>query len=272
MWVRFNTAIALFIVVLTAAVAISAEGAVVVIGDLADQTIRNDGIRANTATGRLGASTSGGPAAQGGRSAVFVFRLPQPPAGQPAIVLAADLQFTVVTDLKSGDYNIDLYGLGARSTSAVLSTDYFAGDRDASDATLIRDNILAKPPPDRGTGIISSATTAMAAAAAATDGVDPLVDYLNTQYRADGSGAGLYVFLRLNPDIVLPIENSGVDVAFADNTTGKPQLTISYVPEPGAGLVITVVTSAPLLCRGRRGRRDSLRHNFDTLRPFRGTE
>ncbi len=100
----------------------------------------------------------------------------------------------------------------------------------------------------------------MTPTAPSPDGVDPLVDYLNAQYGPSGAGAGSYVFIRLNPDVEPPIEDSGVDVAFADNATGKPQLTITFVPEPGTATLLCLVVGNFALGRHvRRGmpRRES---------------
>ncbi len=238
MWERLSRWVIVLLAV-ASMVPVPAAGAVVVSGDVADQTTRKDGGRVNFLTGRVGASKSGAPSAQGSRAAVFVFRLPTPGLGELPIVQSADFQFTIVTDLKSGDYNIDLYG---------------------SDAWLVRDNILGKPAPDRGIGLITSATSAMTPTAPSPDGVDPLVDYLNAQYGPSGAGAGSYVFIRLNPDVEPPIEDSGVDVAFADNATGKPQLTITFVPEPGTATLLCLVVGNFALGRHvRRGmpRRES---------------
>jgi hypothetical protein len=76
---------------------------------------------------------------------------------------------------------------------------------------------------------------------------------LNDQYGPDGSGAGKWVFLRLNPDMAMvPVENSGVDVAFAENATGKPTLTVDFVPEPA---VAPVFACLALVAATRRRRR-----------------
>jgi prepilin-type N-terminal cleavage/methylation domain-containing protein/prepilin-type processing-associated H-X9-DG protein len=255
MWERLSR----WVIVLLAVASmptVPAAGAVVVSGDVADQTTRKDGGRVNSLTGRVGASKSGAPSAQGSRAAVFVFRLPMPGPGDLPIVQSANFEFTIVTDLKSGDYNIDLYGLGARASSTVLSGDHYAGPRDDTDASLIRDDILGKPTPDRGIGLVASETSAPAAIAASPDGMDPLVDYLNAQYGPTGAGAGSYVFIRLNPDVEPPIEDSGVDVAFADNATGKPQLTITFVPEPGTPVLLCLALGNIALGRRlRTGRR-----------------
>jgi hypothetical protein len=215
---------------------------IVVIGDVADMTINKSGSRSNPLTGRVGAETSPIVFAQGSRVAVYVFQLPSPPPGMP-IINDASFQFTIVSDLPDGAYNIDLYGLGARTVSTVLSTDNFFGALDTTDATLIQDNIVPSVHPDLG---VENVTTSAAANSA-------LVNYLNAQYTI--AGPGNYIFLRLNPDTSPPNEDTGVNVAFADNDTGKPQLTINFVPEPGTvapGAIIATVS-----CARRRARKAS---------------
>jgi len=205
--------------------AVQSQGSVIVIGDRADRTINSEGTKIDASVSHVGAGTDApGP---GARSLVFVFQLPVVPDGQPAVVSSADLQFTIVTDRADGLYNIDLYALPARSTSTVQSTDRFAGALDAS-ATLIEDNII--PSVNTYTGVIHTSSDADLL----------LIQYLNGVYGPSGDGAGQWVFLRLNPDQNPPAEISGVDVAQANNATGKldsqkPTLTIDFVPEPSFG-------------------------------------
>jgi hypothetical protein len=190
----------------------------IVNGDTADAVARSDGTRILTGTsGRVGA---GGGFSPGGRDAIYVFRLPESGLGSARPVLRASVQFAVVSDQKDGEYNIDLYGLGARTASTVLSSDYFAGPLDLSDATLLQKGIIPGAHPDRG--VESVATSAVADTA--------LTNYLNDQYVA--GHAGHYVFLRLNPDVIPISEETGVDVAFAESASNKPQLTLEFVPEP----------------------------------------
>jgi hypothetical protein len=202
--------------------------AVSISGDSADAVIKKDGTQLSGITGRLGASTSPFTAQQGGRVAEYVFRLPVPGPGELAAITTATLQFTILSDQADGAYNIDLYGLGARTAPAVVGGDYYAGPSDLTDATLLQDNILVAAHPNQGVETVTSSSAASAALAA----------YLNAQYGVDGAGAGRYVFLRLSPDTVPPNEDTGMDVAFAENSMGKPQLTVEFVPEPTSVLWI----------------------------------
>jgi hypothetical protein len=220
-WKRIGLSRAMLAPVLLASqTSAQAYANIIVPGDLSDAVLRKDGSRLmGTATGRVGAGTSFFAAQQGGRDAVYVFRLPSPTVGDEPIVARASFGFTIVSDQPDGDFNIDLYGLGARAEPTVLARDYYSGASDSSDATLIEKAIVSSIHPDRG---IEAVTT------------DPqnetrLVDYLNAQYRS--AGAGQYVFLRLCPDREPINQDSGVDVAFAERGDGAPQLTIAF-PEP----------------------------------------
>jgi hypothetical protein len=211
---------------------------IVVAGDGADVVIENGGSMVDATVFRVGASPL--PPGPGARTAVFVFQLPDPPKpGQ--VVSSAAFEFTVV-GLKAGaTYNLDLYGLPARDAPDVVDTDNFFGARDAT-ATLIQDNLVTAALVPMGT-----VDTSPAAAPA-------LVAYLNAQYAS--AGAGAYVFLRLNPDASPPLtEDTGVQVAFADNDTGQPQLTLDFAtaPEP-SGLALASASALAALARRRRRR------------------
>ena len=221
----------------------SANASIIVAGDSADSVIRKDGSRLIGPTGRLGAGTTIFAAQQGGRDAVYVFKLPTPNPGEQFVVGGARFQFTIVADKPDGSYNIDLYGLGARTAPDVLAGDYYAGALDSTDATLIQNDLIPSAHPDHGVEAVTTSASANL----------ELVNYLNAQYGASVAGVGRYAFLRLNPDLDPPNEDTGVDVAFAENSTGTPQLTISFVPEPGIVLPTFIVLVA---YHWRRGRRD----------------
>jgi hypothetical protein len=214
---------------------------VVVVGDTADALIRRDGSISESVTGRVGAS-KGTPGA-GNRAAVFVFQLPAPGPGETAVVDKADFQFTITADQLDGAYNIDLYGLAARAQPTVLETDNFFGQPLPNGPSLIQDDIIPKV--NTLTGAIHPNTL----------GLQALAKYLNDQYGPGGLGAGGYVFLRLNPDQDPPIENSGVDVAFANNANAalRPQLTITFMPEPNLAAAGVAVVGLAVWRRRRRG-------------------
>ncbi|MDA7880792.1 hypothetical protein N9A94_00625 [Akkermansiaceae bacterium] len=118
------------------------------------------------------------------RCTVFVFQLPDLGPGANPFNFA-ELNFNMVS--KSENLRgYDLYGLGRRSGSLVLPSDFYSQspDPDPSDATRVQQTIMNNSTP---VGLVS--TTA--------GGRANLRSYLNTQY-AGGAGAGEYVFLRIN--------------------------------------------------------------------------
>jgi autotransporter-associated beta strand protein len=126
---------------------------------------------------------SGSPALD--RCSVFVFQLPN--LGTVATPFSSAV-FRFHLSSKTGTpQNIDLYGLGRRTSATVLASDYYGQTTtlDPSDATYLQNNILI---PTTTNGIVATDSTATA-----------LRNYLNAQY-ASGTGAGQYVFLRLSSD------------------------------------------------------------------------
>src|SRR2546423_6257594 len=133
----------------------SSAAPILVIGDVSDMMIAKNGSRVDNITGRVGAETSVFPATQGGRAAVYVFKLPDPPSGMQLPVLDAAFQFTITTDRADGNYVIDLYGLNARADNTVLGTDYYGGPppnpiTDRTHGWLIQNAIIPQVHPDNG--------------------------------------------------------------------------------------------------------------------------
>ena len=219
---------------------------VVITGDSADKLIRKDGSLFDLAIGRVGSSTSGFSGA-GARSAEFVFQLPAPPANTSPIVSDARLEFTITADQPDGNYNIDLYALPGRPEKTVFISDNYTDATSRQTAQLIESAIVPATHP---------AGTLPEVVGTNLSGSQELVKYLNDQYGADGSGAGKWVFLRLNPDTAtVPIENSGFDVAFAENATGQPTLTIDFAPEPTAAPVFVCLAAGAATRRRKRAAR-----------------
>lgn len=118
------------------------------------------------------------------RSTIYVFELPDfGPVSNP--FAEAELFFNYEAKQNNLQDN-DLYGLGSRNSPDVQSIDYYGQTLvlDSSDATLLQANILDNNTP---LGLISTSA----------NGSEELNDYLNLQYDS-GSGAGEFVFLRLN--------------------------------------------------------------------------
>ena len=148
---------------------------------------------------------------------------------------------------KPTTYNIDLYALPARTLPTTLDTDYFFGPLETAvpptgATTRIVDNLVL---PD-------GVTTAKEVVVPFDTGTN-FVDFLNTQYGPTGSGAGKYVFLRLNPDVLQLIapEDAGWNVNMAEATSGKPTLVVTFVPEPTLALPVAL-----LLLAARRSRKN----------------
>jgi hypothetical protein len=220
-----------------AASCLQARAAIVVTGDPADASIRKGTIVNGINAKRIGAGTS---SPSGSRVGVFVFLLPTPGPGELPIVSSADFALNIQTNFAGATYNLDLYGLNARAAPDVLITDGYVGTSDNKAPALIQDNFVP----------IDNTLTGFMHPSAAGDSA--LAKYLTGQYGADGSGAGKYVFFRLNSDIDPPSENTGVDVSMAEDSMAPPLLTITLVPEPG--ILVFGILSLALSMRRRRCR------------------
>lgn len=148
---------------------------------------------------------------------IVVFQLPALPAGKEfsAVSLRLYLQGRDGTPT----FNADLYGLGVSASAAVYPSDCYAGAFDSS-TILLQDNFLT-------TANVSGPFTT-----AATD----LTDYLNAAY-AGGTGAGRYVFFRLNPDVAGLSGTVRYKLYSAEYSGGSyywPTLTYSTVDAPQA--------------------------------------
>jgi hypothetical protein len=163
---------------------IASAGSLTVWGDTGDAEVHYDPVVSHT-TGVWWydpTSTQGMVGVNGGYdySDVFVFQLPVLPAGQ-GILSAAFSYYELVSGSK---YNTDLYGLGFRSSSTVLASDWYSGPNDTHN-TLIQSGIVPASQSYNGRVTTSAA------------GDVNLLAYLNAQYVA-GAVAGNYVFLRLS--------------------------------------------------------------------------
>jgi len=209
------------------AAASSCAEAAVLPGNTADAwltgTAAGDGSSGTGASAAYGSSTSNvfvGRTSTGTVGVmVFVFQLPTLVAGES--IGSASFTFTQLTNTSALTANIDLYGLGYRTTSAVTTGDYFVGSLDSTSATLLKDNWFT-------TGTVASANTAYTTDSGASDN---LKAYLNAQYTA-GAVGGNYVFLRLNYDAFSDVGR--IEAATANNATEayRPSISYTIVPEP----------------------------------------
>lgn len=202
------------------------------------------------------------------RCIVYVFQLPNwGPVQDPFDEAVLTFHYP---DKDGTPENVDLYGLGRRAAGTVLTSDYYGQTAvpDPSDATRLQASILTGA---TRLGLISTAQA----------GNTVLINYLNTQY-AGGSGAGQFVFLRLNTAgakagiarFLLTLSEGGVAgplntrprIAYTAQTNAPP--SISAIPDqtvnestptgaipftvadhttPANALVVTAATNNPSL-------------------------
>ncbi len=203
-----------FILLCLLATPLSAD---ILTGDSADADIRSDG-NVSAASGGLIVGGAGSPAMD--RCAVFVFQLPDLGL-DPAPFENASLKLNLSAYTSVPPANIDLYGLGKRSTPTVLSSDYYGetGALDPSDAVLLQDTLLTSAAP---LGPIFTSTA----------GSGQLRNYLNNAYDS-GNGIGDYVFLRLSTDAP-PGGVKRYSFTSADSTSAdlRPQIIYNEVTAP----------------------------------------
>jgi len=176
----------------------------------ADQVVCDNGtfIWGGQETHRIG----GGEAGKDG-AAVLVFQLPTLDAGETVTDANLFVHMLVVGGALVS--NADLYGLPYRTSSSVLTTDYYEGayDGDANATALVNDFAT----PSTSTGTLETDASGDAALAA----------YIAAQYTAGAEG-GDYVFIRLNPDIADVADYVYHEIASAEYATAayRPVLTL----------------------------------------------
>ncbi len=198
-------------------------------GLTADRQVSSTGIVSDTTPMFAGYSGTTG------MNAVVVFQLPTLPAGKEFD--AASLRLYQNSRDGAPSFNADLYGVAVSASSSVLASQYYAGSSDSA-SILIKDNLL---------------TSASATGSISTNAAE-LTDFLNSTY-ANGSGAGKYVFLRVNPDIAGLNNYTRYKFFSADYSGGSyywPSLTYGTVdaqlgweslPLGGGGYVTGIVSN-----------------------------
>ena len=230
-----------------------ARAAITVFSNPADLAFLPLQTRVQSPTTTLGARDT--PSEPGSRTVLYIFQLPQSDTGVTQ-VKSARFSFTLLDATSRNpvlgtpsNYGIDLYGLPTRTTTDVLDSDNYHDSHDpatllakghASDVLITADLL----PRQQAFPLGEVATD--------YDAGTSMVNYLNAQYGASGSGAGKYIFLRLNTDQSAPAENTGGYVAMGEATTGRPYLTLTFVPEPSLALLSTALGLAALRRRPRR--------------------
>lgn len=234
----------------------SADAALIV-GDPADSELGGHdalGDGGGTSTGTITSATNNGNirVGSGGTSttpgnfnAVLVFQLPVLLTGES--FQSASLQINLAAkDGTLTGINGDLYALGARASSTVLSPgDFYLGafGGDPTSATPLHDDFLV---PTTAVGTVSTS-------GGVGTGASTLTSYLNNLYATDSSAAGKYLFLRISTDVDPSGTGNRYRVVPANDATvaNRPTLDYTTVPEPGAAGVLVGIG---LLAASRRRR------------------
>jgi hypothetical protein len=123
------------------------------------------------------------------------------------------------------EFNIDAFGLGARSSPTMLSSDYYAGPAGSSSNTLIQAAVITPTTAPGDLGIANA----------------NLLGFLTSLYHPDGTPVSAFAVFRFNPDKPLPAPSPpirGYLLATADNADPRllPELdlTVNGVPEPSS--------------------------------------
>ncbi len=181
-------------IVLALSLGAASAHADVLLGLAADADARNGSTQTivNLGSASLICGGSGSPAAD--RSSVLVFQFPNLGAtSNPFTTASLSFNAQKGTSGIAPNFNADLYGIGARASSAVVVADYYglSNTEDPTDAVRLQDNILT-PANAPANGTPQVFTTSV-------DGNTALLNYLNAQYDS-GAGIGKYVFLRFSTD------------------------------------------------------------------------
>ena len=164
------------------------------------------------------------------RCVVFPFQLPDLGATATPF-LDATFSFDLVSnDLSPLTCNLDLYGLGVRTVSTVLASDYHSETNTPDANTRLHDDLCTAA---TAAGIISSSSSA-------------LVNYLNAQY-ANGANAGKWVFLRLSKDTANGTNSKKFLVTSADGASVANGGSPDYTLWPRIGFTATAGNVAPTI-------------------------
>lgn len=180
--------------------------------------------------------------------AVLPFLLPTLPTGE--LFTDSELSFQLFGMNNTGTLgNVNLYGLNARASDTVLTTDFYAGAAPDPNGNLIQSAILT---PANSVSTTHLTTSALGDAS--------LTSFLNTQY-ANGANAGKYVFLLFSYDQNPSAPGNSFYSILTSNAGGateKPFLTftsgLTAIPEPSsvAGSVLLGVAGLFRVLRYRR--------------------
>ena len=144
--------------------------------------------------------------------AVIPFKLPTLAAGET--ITSADFSAYLISKAGGLANTVDLYALPYRSSSTILTSDFYAGSfgGDAS-ATALQADFLT----------ISSGTTTTHTSSCFSE----LADYLNAQYSA-GAVGGDFIFIRLNMNAADASNYNYWDIASQDATNASQHPVLSF--------------------------------------------
>jgi hypothetical protein len=215
---------------------LAASGGLIVVGDAADGLVDVNGVGDTEPIPAIRPGTGGNNSR--GQAAIFFFELPSF-ASRDAIA-GVDLEVHYLgIDGSVPNFNLDLYGIGARAVAQIQASDYYDGSGFDATSTLIQDDIVIP-------------STAVGPLELNVEGRESLFDFVTSLYSADGSPIDRFAVFRLNPDIDLPPGSSpirGYLVAAAEHAEDlRPRMEISAVPEPGTLTTWLVLCAVAGLC------------------------
>jgi hypothetical protein len=205
-------------------------GTIVVVGDPGDGEVDVNGLPGSFALTQVRVGTGGNNVR--GIADVFFFALPNVPSPTSIVGAQLNLQYLGISQfsvLVTPEFNADLFGLGARLTPTVLSSDYYDGN-----ASLSTDTLLLK-------GLITPSTVPGSLHVSGSS----LLNFLTSLYKPDGTPTAAYVVIRANADVHLPAFSNpyrGYELASADNgdASFRPELdlTVNAIPEPASFAIL----------------------------------
>jgi hypothetical protein len=219
----------LLVVALSLGIAGESHGSfITVYGDEGDGTVDVNGLPQDFTLTFLRAGNGGNNVR--GLAPIFFFALPTLPSLDSLTSAELNLVYLGIHIGSPGnwappEFNVDLFGLGTRSTPTILSSDFFDGG-----SSLSTDALLAK-------GFVTPTTPTGALQLSG----DQFTDYLRSLYNADGTPKAAYAVFRANTDVHLGVFSGlyrGYEFASADNTdnggASVPRLELTTVPEPSS--------------------------------------
>jgi hypothetical protein len=156
-----------------------------------------------------------------GLADIFFFALPKLTSVTSLLGAHLNLQYLGISQFTvtvTPEFNADLFGLGARSTPTILSTDYYDGDSSLSTNTLIAKGFIT---PSTAPGSLQASNGS-------------LLNFVDSLYQPDGTPKAAYAVFRANANVHLPdwsLPYRGYEIASADNTDNGgafvPRLVLS---------------------------------------------